>query len=77
LSNGYRDAVWIVWIDQQCCFAFLSGASKVRQNNYTEVPARLESKKLLGALFLDPYCAFHSASHVNEEASRGLPESCR
>jgi hypothetical protein len=36
----------------------------------------LDGKKLVGVLFLDLYCAFHSASHVVTQASGGLSESC-
>jgi hypothetical protein len=30
-----------------------------------EVSAPLDGKDVLGVLFLDLYCAFHSASHVH------------
>lgn len=40
------------------------------------VSAPLDSKKVLGVLFLDLYCAFHSASQVHRQASSGMSESC-
>jgi hypothetical protein len=40
------------------------------------VSAPLDSKKVLGVLFLDLYCVFHSASQVHRQASSGMSESC-
>jgi hypothetical protein len=36
----------------------------------------LDGKNALGVLFLELYCAFHSASHVHKQASSGMFESC-
>jgi hypothetical protein len=73
LPDGRRDAVRIVRIDQQCCFAFLSRASKTRQNKHARIIGILRSHIFLG----DEVHSVSQWSHEPDPRGAIEPGKCR